>query len=343
MTLAKFSLFEINKCGFYSRNGREFEFGTLKEVLEDLKTWVDGKPLRETKTFEVKDGDNLNPVYLCNIYKHNSNAWVVTTWNETESTESGVASIDGSAIVGQAEITISKIPEDGIPGFPTYFWIIPQQGVIVSVRFEHLKTGLPEYRDYMINYLGFFSKYVVMNQNNQSQNDIEILGHRKNAHDDIDTSVRPLFKTTPIQKPGQFEEIRNNCAKITKITSKTILQRSEQIDRALWQKMLEKMGLGNKEFVTEETLIKYDFRSTITERELDIMIQDWEENQHLTTWYDYGFHIRGRQNPLWLSGSHARGEVELPIIWTGAVLNPKELANALYSVRDVVLRTVNSE
>lgn len=341
MITANFSLFKIYKCGFYSKNGRTFKFGTINEVLDDLKSWVDGKPLRDTKTYDPSEPDALNPTYLCNIHKDNHNNWLVTTWNQTESTEAGVASIDGAAIVGHAEITISDIPEDGIPGFPTYFWILPDKEIIVSIRFKHLKTGLPEFRTYMLNYLGFFSKYVVMSDD-QGKGEVDIVGYRKDG-EELDPTVQPRFKTNSIQKAGALEEIRNNCENITKVTSKTVLKRTEQVDMAFWQKMLEKTGITEKEFVTEETLIKYDFRSKITPGELESMINNWEEHQRISSWYDYGFHIKGRQTPLWLSGSQARGEVELDMIWTDKVLNPATLAQALYSVRDVILNSMNNE
>lgn len=342
MTLAKFSLFKINKCGFYSNNGRNFEFGSLTEVLNDLKKWVDGKPLKDTKTYEPNEA--LNSVYLCNIHKDNHNNWLITTWNQTESTESGVTSIDGSAIVGEAGVTVSKIPEEGIPGFPTYFWVIPKDNILVSVRFEHFKTGLPEYRAYMLNYLHSFSRYSVVSQGNQNANDINLIGYRANPEDEIQASVRPIFKTETIQKPGKLDEIRSNCANITKVTTKTILRRREQVDLALWQNLIVKAGLRGKEFVNSETLIKYDIRSTITKDELDAMIKDWEKHQHLSTWYNYGFHIKGLNSPLWLGGSQARGEIELPLVWaTDQVLDPSTLAQALHSARDLILITQDNE
>lgn len=143
---AVISLVSIEACGLYSSNGRNFKYGDINSVLVNLSQWADKKPLGLTKTFE--GDDKHNPCYLYDIYTDQED-WLIAMWNETESNDGTVASVDSQAIVGKASISSTNLPKNNIPGFPTYFWVLPKEKLVASIKFEYRKTGVQELALYL--------------------------------------------------------------------------------------------------------------------------------------------------------------------------------------------------
>ena len=53
---ARIRFYRINKCGYYEKDTRRF--GSIAEVLSDLKIWIRDKVLNETKTYSVDPTNN---------------------------------------------------------------------------------------------------------------------------------------------------------------------------------------------------------------------------------------------------------------------------------------------
>jgi hypothetical protein len=55
--------------------------------------------------------------------EEDNESFLLTTWNELPSSQGKIASVNGSAPVGDAEVSLTGIPEGNIPGYATYFWL----------------------------------------------------------------------------------------------------------------------------------------------------------------------------------------------------------------------------
>lgn len=233
---AVISLVSIEACGLYSSNGRNFKYGDINSVLVNLSQWADKKPLGLTKTFE--GDDKHNPCYLYDIYTDQED-WLIAMWNETESNDGTVASVDSQAIVGKASISSTNLPKNNIPGFPTYFWVLPKEKLVASIKFEYRKTGVQELALYLQSFLAFFSRYAVTvpsKDNNALYS--EILGYIQHSGD-APENLRPRVKLKEVRNPGEIEHIKANALSVTKIVCKTTLLPSIPLHKTLWQKVNE--------------------------------------------------------------------------------------------------------
>lgn len=333
---ARISLFTISRCGYYGFRKTDHKFCTLSETLTALDNWAKGKSLRQTKTFEVRDGEDLCPVYLFDIHQSGDN-WLITTWNETNKFVGGVASVKGGSRVGAATVDLTDLDPDSIPGFPTYFFIVPSQNILASVRFSHAATGQAGLREYVRSYLELFSPYVVMGPDESG--DAVVKGYRKSVTEVVSTSINPHFDTRELRNPGKLDEMRQNVHKIRKLTRKATLELNQPADLRLWQSMLARLNLSRHEGTGQKVSVKYDLTSTVTVDELNAMIEAWESSR-ARTWDDYGVFYKGGPNsPDWFSNSIAAGKFEVRVTYVSeAQIDSQSLLNALLKIRDEVLR-----
>ena len=173
---AKISFYRVNKCGFYEWGAAAPAFGDLDDSLEQLHKWANGVELSQTKIANPAGKEGGMPVYLAGIEKH-GDSWIFATWNEVPATEGGVASIAMNSVVGAPEVHINGIKPNSIPGYATYFWALPQLGVLASVRFNHKVSGQQEMRAYLERFLALESEYAVEGQNEDGA--LSIVGYRQ--------------------------------------------------------------------------------------------------------------------------------------------------------------------
>jgi hypothetical protein len=82
------------------------------------------------------------PVLCADIRTNpDTNDCLLTTWNVTPHAGDQIASIQGNSVVGNPVVVMNNLPAGGIPGFATYFWFIPAQSVLATVRFHHTHNG----------------------------------------------------------------------------------------------------------------------------------------------------------------------------------------------------------
>lgn len=339
---AKVTFYRIKDCGFYKRGQDTPEFGSTFELLVDLQRWSNGKRLVQTKVFEPLDGQDVHPVYLLDI-KNSDDTWLVATWNQTPSNEAGVASIQGESSVGDAEVKMTEIEPGGIPGFATYFWFLPKQGLFASVRFQHLWTGQKSLQIYLESFLGQFSRFVVFGQPD-ADTEINIIGFRKDTKSPIE-SLLPKYRTVMAQKPGRRDLILQKAESIRKVIRKTTLKLTRTPDRDFWQRMLQMTGISppGPETRPEKIRVQYEIATPVSSEEVKVIIADWDAH-HDREWDDYGFEFKGESGkPLWLSHSLAREEFELDVKRDNPeVINSDSLLKALNSARENIMEILKT-
>ena len=121
---ARIKFFQIERCGYYKYRSAHPSFGSTADLLEDINNWVSGKTLSETSTYEPSEeqDENLLRTLCYGIQSHSNGDVLLTTWNETPTTEGAVASVSMTGDVNSAAIATATIPDGYLPGYPAYFW-----------------------------------------------------------------------------------------------------------------------------------------------------------------------------------------------------------------------------
>lgn len=336
---AKITFYRASQCGYYPRGELdEAAFGNMQGMLADLANWCNGKQLATTKTYEAAEGADFLPVYLMDITP-GATSWVVTMWNQTPATEGKVAAAIGTSNVGAPEVVMNDVPKDGIPGFATYFWFIPQQNVFASIRFQHLITGQKPMQLYMESFLQSFSKHVAWTDPEDGA-DIEIAGYiRQPGVPPQD--LNPRFRTQLFKKPGAHELLLNNAATIRKVLRKTTLELNRPEQLARWQQFLQWTTLREPQHRPDQVKVQYELPAEVSRDDVEAMIADWNAG-HDRQWDDYGFKLKGAaQHIHWLSHSLARSEFDLDVERNSLeVVNPGSLLKALTDHQAEILRLI---
>lgn len=334
---ARIGIYDISKCGYYTWRGADPEFGSIEEVLEDLAKWSKNKPLSQTKTYQQSEFTELCPSYILDMKKKNGN-WLVKIWNETPASEGSVHSVVGSSNVGSPKVIANKIQEGSIPGFATYFWVVPEKNVFASIGFQHLITGQPAFQQYVKSYMELFSKFVVHSKEVSDEVDIELLGYRE-SEKDRPQRLYPKFQTSLYRKKGEFEFLLKNVEKISRAIRKTRLQLNRKDDLKIWQQVLRWTNISEPTQKPADFInLQYAIGAHITESDMVGIIEEYKENTE-RQWDDYGFKIKGDPKTHWLSHASARGEFELDVEKDNdEVFNTDSLLTALDKRKAAILK-----
>jgi hypothetical protein len=315
MEEAKITFYQISKCGLYKYGAEDPTLGKIAGFLEQLKVWVKkgGKPLDETCTYVVDDGEDVD---------------------RTFSYEGKVAAVKAKSKVGSAVVEFTTLPKNSIPGYATYFWFVPSKNVYATVRFQHRLNGKRNLDKYIKEFIAKFSDYVVLDDDGNA--DFTVAGYSEKDGDKT-LNLHSQFKSVVVRKPGQIEYIRQNVGKIRKIERHNKLLPQKNESQELWQKALLTLGLKNQPKLKSEVNFSYEFSFTPTDVELVEIVNEWEKN-HDSKWDDVGFMLKGEQSPLWLSNSLARDQFDVDVKRIDdEIVDAKSLLDQLTDKRSLIL------
>lgn len=337
MEVARVSLYRVSACGYYRRRDHAPRFGQLDSVLADLKAWGSDKRLAYTKTFS--NGPQM-PVYLVDVTRAASgDAWLLTLWNEAHNTDGAVASIDGRANVGSADVSETEFEEGHIPGHATYFWFLPNEGLVASVRFQHPTTGTTSMNKYLSSFLKSFTSYVVLGEADD-HGALPVVGYRANPQAQTER-LFARFKTDVFVKPGPADYIAEHAQSIRKIKRKSALDLAIHTDRSMFQKLLEGLTLVNHQTTKQEVNIQYEVDvDGLSAQEVSDIVAEWSEDHEDET--DYGFMLRGSAEVHWLGKAYVREKLQLDVDRENAeVVEPESLLRELARHKDYLLGLMN--
>jgi hypothetical protein len=303
--IARINFYEVNDCGYYDE-ADNYRFGDIANLLPDLMRWVlrDGLSVRQTLTFDVGDDAKELPVYCAGMRTANGD-YLLTTWNETPMVDGQTASIQGDTDVIAPQVLLTNVPDGGIPGFATYFWFLPQQGVFATIRFSHqVLNGHKGMCLYLRSFLQKFSPHADREPVGDGL-DIAVRGYR-NTPGSPTEQLRVKFSTRALRRRALIDRIRATRPHIRWVVRKNRLRVQSADDQAFFQRALTAMGLREQPARLEHELrYQQKVEWTPSPEQLELMIRDWEAN-HGLQWDDIGFQIAGEATPLWLSHSIAK-------------------------------------
>lgn len=328
------TFYKITECGYFARGDESVAFGSISELLEDLRDWSAGKKLIETKVSEVEESDTQGNTYLFDI-KEKDGTWLVTTWNETPSVEGNVVSVQGDSNVGDATIHMNPIAEGSIPGYATYFWLIPSRRVFASIRFHHPQTAQKPFSAYLEKFLETHGRHVVVGEPNE-ESDYPIVGYAEDANDDP-AHYYPRFRTELVRNPGQKQFMLDNIDKITKVIRKEVLDLTHTDRLSFWQKMLRQAGLSAPPVLPIKPRISFELPFKPTAADINNLFQEWDDGGE-NKWDDFGIKLTGDNEIHWVSHTLARKRFDLTIERDNAeIVNSQSLIDALLARKQHIL------
>ncbi|CAG9177587.1 hypothetical protein LMG32289_03850 [Cupriavidus pampae] len=335
-------LFNLTQCGYYAsrapRRGTPPALSSIGSALSDLSRWSNGRRLTETCPYDLTDGSDIPLSYLLACEPEAGGDYLIGIWNRVNGDSNRIASIGHDDIVGAARTEYTDVDEARIPGFATYFWVMPAEAKVAAVRVKHRTNGVRTLEHYLRNFLKFVNPQHTVHRDDEERG-LVVVGYRDNPEAEIVRQLFAKFALGTIRKVGDLDFIRARCNDIRAIVSKTTITSREDVDQDFWQTLSRRVGFGGRAML-EEVPLKLQLPMTFTEAELNNTLADWEakEEQKLSDWDDLGFVFTGESSPRWLSKSHARNNFDVDVQWIDEEqVNPRALLQQLRRYRNDVL------
>jgi len=337
METCRITFYRIDRCGYYSRNATEAEFCEIEDALEELKAWAfqTGMTLGQTCTFSPDDyNENLSETYCFDLVNNNQEDYLLVTWNRVPSIGGQVASVPSLEAVGEAQVSLTELPDGSIPGYATYFWFIPSRNVFACLQFHHRMNGRRNLEKYLREFLAKATEHVVRDND-------EIVGYIKDINDTA-RKLYPQFNSLLHRNQAPINYIRAQRENIRKIIRKDELDLDIHRDRKWWQVMLGGLGVSKQNrTINTEVKFRFEVNHCPSQAELEDIIATWNNETLHTKWDDTGFQLEGESNIRWLSYSLARKEIELDVLRDNEeVVNSESLLEKLLEQRDSLLELI---
>jgi len=294
--------YTVDRCGYYKYNDKKNYLTNISDILDDMQDWIKDKIIEKTLTTNKSNVKTQRLIVYClNVTKCDKhNTYLVTTWNKVETTDGNVLSIkiNEPAETASKNVNTAKLPKNSIPGYATYSYIIPDDNILATVKFNHISNGHIGLNSYMNGFLTYYSKYVQTDKKSKTKDSakIEVIGYG-NSDTDFNTSLNPYFKSRLKKNKINTDKILANVNSISKIIRKTTISTDITAEKSLYGKLMEKLGTkatkDNKEFQ-----LKYEMKINPTKENTQEIIKSWNKKD---SWDDIGFQIKCEDNPVWLS------------------------------------------
>lgn len=341
----KIWFYSIDKFGYYntysSRSKTPPLFGKVKEIFSSLQSWSKEKSLINTTTYSESDGDVFMSYLLDMVDNSETGDMLLTLWIANPLTNNGqVAYVSKFDRVGSATTQETNMPEQGIPGYASYFWIIPSKNLIAFVMVENSKASKATFQSYVQNYLQF------VNPLNVATLLTDDFGYETVVYCDESNqrklNVFPRFSFSPLKNGTNLEKLRENISSIESLKFKTKIVHAEELPEHWAQGIVKLLKLKRKKIHLEDIAINAEvpFKPTLTE--LNTFIDEWVEEfkESGEKHRSIKFILPSMGEEIDIYDSLARLQYDLVVRKNGAYFDARSLLFQLQSIRESALSSV---
>lgn len=314
--VASITLYDITKCGLYKFNDSSTPIlGNTEIFLDQLIKWAKNpkRNLIDTCTYEIDDDELGERTFCYDIIKNPSTKnFLVVTWNETSDLEGKLAAISGNVPVGQAKIKTKGAGKNEIIGFPSYFYVMPNESILATVTFGKTKNGAFNFKCYFKEFISKYTSYACYEQNTETQTN-ELKGYKKTKSSrDDPQNLRAMFNFNIIRSSHQIDKLIADHKKITKVVKHNKLSVADTLKLGWSSKLSISIFDKQKPKIDGDVKFTFEYPYTPTNaKELRDFIKDWELNYTGSMWDNIGFKLHGESQTIWLNDMNARNKFDL--------------------------------
>ncbi|AEG02861.1 hypothetical protein [Methylomonas methanica] len=338
MLEAKIKFFDIKKCGFYLRGNNQTEFSGLSDTLQKLSLWGgDGREFVNTTTYEADPDNNLRNTYFCNWHRNDVNGdSILILWNEVPNDNGviyGMNPMDRPGNTSMLTTGFGNTP--AIPGFPSYFWFVPERNVFATIRFNHSVQGKKNLDHFLNGFLANKSPYRVVDKEGT------VVGYSANGQlSERSGRVHSKFHALGRKQEELEAELLTNLHKIRRIIKRETLQYTVEDDRRTLERVFSGL-LGNTPTFNQARTISHELQFEPTEQQLRQIINNYAELNSSSSIRNAGF-IYNDGKRVMLNGANVAFVAEINTQREeNQIVTPQSLLTAITSQRQALLRPLD--
>lgn len=351
---AKFNFYSIKEFGFFKRSKKEAEFGNLNDFLDDFSSWLSKQDsientLVENKANSSKVNGNLycEDFYECEETKN----CLITLWNEVSNDEGNVFAMSKSNKIGEGKISSTLGGENQIVGLPSYYWIIPEKNLLITINFTFSYQATQAIENYFKGYA------------NSSCGFINHIAPEKakGFTDGYKNASWFRFKVERVLNKHQREKILRNPEKVKSLVRRFSINKTASDHRSKTLRSLTNLGQNfanlmksgwiNKEHdnngftneientVNSAGSYKVEIETPFAagEEVLEFMVSEFDKNFDESKWEKVGFKLRS-EGTIWLGNTVIKNETKLNLAPRNSQLpSATEIMEAINEKRKEIL------
>lgn len=134
------NFFKVNQCGLYKLKGKDSHGCELDETFELILNWAKDRVMANTIPWSPHTVSKPK-CYCREIYKDPTTGdFVIVLWKSDTDSKGTLWGVEENTTNGAGEIvklTSQHRRKKVIWGRPCYYWVVPSQNSVVSIKFEH--------------------------------------------------------------------------------------------------------------------------------------------------------------------------------------------------------------
>lgn len=339
MLEARIKFFDIKKCGFYLRGNDTTEFSGLNDILHKLNRWSgDGREFVNTTTYEADPDNDLRNTYFCNWHKNEVNGdSILILWNEVPNDNGVIYGMNPMDRPGNTDMLTTGFGNTpAIPGFPSYFWFVPEKNVFATIRFSHSVQGKNNLDCFLNGFLANKSPFRVLNEEGA------VIGYSENGQStDQSSRIHSKFHALGRKQEELEAELLTNLHKIRRIIKRESLEYTVEDDRKTLERVFSGL-LGNTPTFNQMRTITHELQFEPTEQQLRQIISNYAELNTASSIRNAGF-IYNDGKRVMLNGTSVAFSAEINANREdNQIITPQSLLTAITSQRQDLLRPLDN-
>lgn len=267
------NFFNIDLSGLYRIQHRTTEDNiisqsmglTTTEVLRNIKKWVSGRGFRETCPWSNigKSGDDPVMCYCRELKELENGDFLLTLWKHDPSDTKGFRGLeldkDGKPTGYYVNNNASQTDDRYVWGHPCYYWIIPDENLVISIKFEDSKCDSDLMKKWIAYCVRYRIKFEGFNQRQPGDSETRIFFSSPKAPETYNLIYK--FSTSLREFRTSEERLESICAK-----TKHMLLRNEVVVSGDAADIEMSTILENKQGLDKANVEVFDFLQSFINR-----------------------------------------------------------------------------
>lgn len=330
------TFFNFDYFGFYRiRQGKmgEHHSGSIPEIFSDMERWLKGKNLKDSLPFDKNSISRKSRTYCRSFAKNKVTGDIVMTLWKSVGTKSGgvggaFADEDLSSKAKQTLTTGTEVDgKEIIWGQPSYYWVIPEENKIASIRLPNSSIDTYSFCQYIKSYVDYrrhssnkkeTSRTFCHPKTNEEVKSKSITYEIKEKNETFSLNFKAIARQ--FKKNTSSTDIEKLSQEVTHIVYRESIEKTVPDTRNDWVKLYDKLGdLFNIDSeappTTETSDIELILEAKPSPEALQTMLNDYAEDyDDKEEWRNVGLKRDGRSGrTTWLNEFVVTDEIHLPI------------------------------
>ncbi|MEH6443728.1 MAG: hypothetical protein V7784_07515 [Oceanospirillaceae bacterium] len=329
------TFFNVDLCGLYRVGLKKNHGYKLSESFDLILNWAQNRALASTIPWDPDHSrTNKTKCYCKDIYKDDSTGdFLVVLWKSDSDSSGSLYGAEEDNQTGTGDVikyTNNYRGKKVIWGRACYYWIVPSENVVVSVKFEHSSCDAELFTDYVKACINNRVQHINRKKESTEHGFVRI---SHNLEDKCNLSYRLAISLKSLNTSGS--ELTKLAKNVTHLVRRETILVDTTDERGEWLKLFDSVPYMNVKPRSNKRKIEVKAEAKPTAEEIKKIIEKFSlENRKTTDWDNIGFSTE--KGITWVDKYRLRDQITVsdPV---SSTYKAEELYKEIFSRRENLL------